>query len=67
MYAALTNIDEIEIAESLKSGIDLGEREKKYDEVEWVALDDKNSLNYKQAIRFDTTDLKDRLPIYRES
>ena len=67
MYAALTNIDEVELSESFKSRIDLGEREKKYDEVEWVALDDKNSLNYKQAIRFDTTDLKDRLPIYRES
>ena len=68
MYSALTNIDEIEISESLhRSHIDMGEKDKTYDEVEWVPLDDTNKLNYKQPIKFDTKELADRLPVYREA
>jgi hypothetical protein len=63
----MTNIDECEIEQAFKTRIDLGEREKKYAEVEWYALDDKNNGNYKQPVRFDTTDLKDKMPIYREA
>ena len=64
----MTNLDEIEINQSLnKTRIDMGEREKQYADVEWVALDDKNSLNYTKPVEFDTTPVKDRLPIYRES
>ena len=67
MHKALTNLDEIEIEETFKSRISLDERDHKYADVEWVALDDKNNGNYKQEIVWDTTDMKDRLPIYRES
>jgi len=68
MNSALTNIDEIEISESLhRTQIDLGEKDKKYDEVEWVPIDDTNKLNYKQPIKFDTKELADRLPVYREA
>ncbi len=67
MYQAITNIDEQEIHDAFRTKIDLGERSKKYEEVEWVAVDDKNAGNYKQNVRFDTIDMKDKLPVYRES
>jgi hypothetical protein len=68
MFASQTNIDELELSDMFRENIALDEKQPKYADVEWIALDDRNAKTYGNAlIKFDTTELKDRLPIYRES
>jgi hypothetical protein len=67
MFQAMTNIDELEIHDTFRAKIELGEHADKYETVEWVAIDDSNSGNYLGPIKFDTTCLTALLPVYREA
>ena len=67
MHCSSTNLDEIELAETFKTRIDMGEHDPKYEHVEWVVVDDRTPGSYKKKVEFDTTSVIDKLPIYRES
>lgn len=67
MFRPMTNIDELEIEDAFKTRIDMGEREKRYAEVDWLAIDDSNQKNYKQPVTFKTNGQEDKLIVCRES